>query len=565
MNDENIKLSPLEELKDKSNYLRGRFKELLADDSTHMPKEEIQLLKFHGSYQQDDRDLRSQLIKEKKEKAFSFMIRTRHAAGLVTPEQYLAFDNLSNNVGNKTMRMTTRQTFQFHGVLKKDLKTLIRTVNESLSTTSGTCGDIVRNVTGDPAPFESRKKIKLQEYCQALSDQFLSQSGAYYDVWLEGSKVEAPEILKEGPEPIYGKTYLPRKFKIAMVYPDVNSVDVLTNDIGIAAEVDADENLSGFNIFVGGGFGMSLTNPDTYPRLATPLCFVKPDELLDVTKAIVLVQKENGNRSDRKQARLKYLIDKKGMDWFRQETEKKFGKKLESAHEVTFKDVDLYLGWHEEGDGKWFFGLSVENGRVKDEGDFRLKTALRTVVEKYKPTLFLTAQQDVLLSGFTEDQKKDVEEIFTSHGILLPEQISNVRKDSMACPAFPTCGLAFSESERVLPDLTTELAGKLKELGLDQNRIMIRMTGCPNGCARPYNSEIAFVGRTPGTYTFYIGGSLRGDRLNFVLKDKVPYAELIPTLLPILSSYKENKSEDESFGDYCARMGKDSLLSLVEK
>jgi len=560
---EEKKLTSLEGLKENSDYLRGRFKELLADDSTHMPQEETQLLKFHGSYQQDDRDQRKQLVKEKKEKAFSFMIRTRHSGGAVTPEQYLSFDKMAGELGNPTLRITTRQTFQFHGVFKKNLKELIRTVNEAECTTSGTCGDIVRNVLADPAPFESRKKIKLQEYAKAVSDQFLSQSGAYCDIWLDGEKMHLP-VSEGDPEPIYGKTYLPRKFKIALTYSDINSIDALTNDIGIVAEVNEAEDLVGFNIFVGGGMGMSPSNPNTYPRLASALCFVPPEDLLEITKAIVLVQKEFGNRSDRKVARMKYLIDSKGLDWFRGEVEKQFGKKSEDAHPVDFKPIELYLGWNEEGDGKLFFGLSVENGRIKDDGDFRLKTALKGLVEKWKPQIYLTAQQDIIFSGFNEADKNEVEELFKSHGVQLPSEKSNVRKDSMACPALPLCGLALSESERALPGYIDQIETEISKLGLEDERIMIRMTGCPNGCARPYMAEIGFVGRGPTAYGLYLGGSIRGDRLNYLFKDRVPSDTIVSVVSSLLSFYKEDKNANENFGDFCCRVGQERLNAIVE-
>ncbi|MBI3313589.1 MAG: NADPH-dependent assimilatory sulfite reductase hemoprotein subunit [Candidatus Omnitrophica bacterium] len=556
------KLSPLETIKENSNFLRGKIKEHLAEDTTHFAKEDKDLLKTHGTYEQDDRDLRQDFLKQGKEPAYSMMVRSKIPGGKLTWEQYLNHNNLADRYGNKTLRITTRQGFQFHGVLKKNLKAVIRGIHEKLGTTSGACGDVVRNVMACPAPVQDRKRMEIFRYAKAVSDQFLSHSAAYYEIWLNGDKVNSQ--AQGDIEPIYGKTYLPRKFKIAIAFPDDNCTDIYTNDIGIVPEIETDI-LKGFNIVVGGGFGMTHGIKETYPRLASPFCFVKPDELLDITKAIVLTQRDFGNRSDRKRARMKYLIDEKGLDWFGGEVEKRFGKKTEKCHLIHWQGIENHLGWHEEGGGRWFLGVCVENGRIKDEGSLRLKSGLRAAIEKYRPDVYLTAQQDILLSGFEEGQKAQVEALLTSYGIVLPDKLSNVQKDSMACPALPTCGLAIAEAERALPSVIDQIEQKTAELGLSAGRIVIRMTGCPNGCARPYNAEIAFVGRTVGTYNVYVGGALTGERLNFLIGEKIAEKDLSGFLTPLLISYKEERQKGEGFGDFCHRLGLQKLRLMVEK
>ena len=569
------KLSPNETAKENSNYLRGTIKAQVENESSHFEGSDKDLLKSHGMYQQDDRDLRPQLLKDKKEAAFSLMIRLKAPGGVMSAHQYGVYDDLANQYGNGTLRITTRQGFQFHGVLKKNVRTVLREINKALGTTIGACGDNVRNVLACPAPFKDRRALGIMEYAQKISNAFLAQGGAYHEIWLNNERVaNHPHFPETGTvpgtvpekgdrsvdpvEPVYGKTYLPRKFKIAITFPGDNCVDVYSNDLGILPEIK-DGKLLGFNIVVGGGFGQTHGIQTTYPRLASPLCFVQPEDVVAISKAVILVQRDFGNRADRKRARMKYLIDEKGMAWFRTEVEKRFGKKTEDPHPVHWTAIYNHLGWHEDGDGKWFFGLPVESGRLKDEGNFRLKTALRKAVEKFKPVIYLTCQQDIILAGLEAGQKKELEDLLTSHGVKLPSQVSNVRKDSMACPALPTCGLAITESERFLPTVLDQLEQKLKELGLDQQRIMVRMTGCPNGCARPYNAEIAFVGRTTGTYNLYLGGNLTGDRLNFLYNDKVLEKDLAASVYPLFALYKEKRQTGEGFGDFCHRLGADAL------
>lgn len=553
------KLSPAEIVKANSRYLRGTIAESIAGDSTHFSKDDNILLKSHGAYEQDDRDLRQKLLAEKKEPAYSMMVRLKIPGGRLTADQYLTYSQLADQYGNGTLRITTRQGFQFHGVLKKNMKRVIADIHKALGTTLGACGDNVRNVLACPAPFEDRKKIKLMEYAQKVSDHFLARGGAYQEIWLDGEKVTGLDSKKpEEVEPIYGKTFLPRKFKIAFAWPDDNCVDVYSNDLGIVPELQKGA-LSGFNILVGGGFGTTHGVATTYPRLASPICFVKPEELVSICEAIVLTQRDYGNRADRKQARMKYLIDARGLDWFRSEVEKRFGKKTEAPHPIHWTAIYNHLGWHQQGDGKWFLGLPIEAGRIKDAGPVRLKTGLGEAVKKFRPGIYLTCQQDFLMGELEESQRRPLEELLRSYGVRLPEEVSLIRKDSMACPALPTCGLAITESERILPGIIDQFDQKIAALGLNDRRIMLRMTGCPNGCARPYNAEIAFVGRSVGTYNVYVGGRLTGDRLNFIYAEKVPETGLAEAVFPLLELYKKQAKAGEGFGDFCHRLGLEEL------
>jgi sulfite reductase (ferredoxin) len=555
------KPNPVENLKENSHFLRGTIKESLSNnDLSHFTGEEGNLLKAHGTYQQDDRDIRQKLLAEKKEPAYSMMVRSKIPGGKMTPEQYLLHDELADKYGNQSMRLTDRQGIQFHGVLKKNAKAVIRSINEKLGTTIGACGDNVRNVMACPAPLPDRLKMDILKYAKAVSDEFLPRGGAYQEIWLDGEKMHLPAPLNE--EPIYGKTYLPRKFKFALAFTDDNCTDVYSNDCGIVPEI-INGTLTGFNILVGGGFGMTHGVATTYPRAASPLCFVEPEELVAICKAIVLTQRDHGDRTDRKHARMKYLIDDKGLEWFRSEVEQRFGKKTRSAHPIRWKGIHNHLGWQEGAEGKWFLGLYIENGRMADTQKMKLKSGVRDFVAKYRPEVYITAQQDLIFNGFKESQKPEIEAFLKSYGIKFPNELSMLRKDAMACPALPTCGLAITEAERSLPQAIDELEQKVLQLGLESQRIMIRMTGCPNGCARPYNAEIAFVGRTVGTYNVYLGGSQNGDRLNFVAGEKVLEKDLANFVTPYLLLYKGRRLAGETFGDFCARLGQTKLAEAA--
>ena len=555
----------MERIKEDSQYLRGKIKEELKADSSHFTKDNIQLLKFHGTYQQDDRDIRNKRRKEGLEPFYSMMVRSKIPGGRLSVEQYLAHDELADLYGNHTLRITTRQGFQFHGVLKKNVKAVIRGINQKLGTTRGACGDVVRNVLGCPAPSYDRSKLKVYDYVKTISDQFLWHSSAYHEIWLNGEKVEDVSHKKpEDVEPIYEKAYLPRKFKIAVAFPKDNCVDVYTNDIGIVPEIKNNE-LTGFNILVGGGLGMSHGAKDTFPRLADPLCFVLPHEILEMTKAIVLVQRDYGDRKSRKHARLKYLIHDRGLAWFQAEVEKRFGKTLSLPHSIAWKGFEDHLGWNEQGNGLWYFGISIENGRIKDEGNLRLKSGLKAVVQRFKTDVYLTTTQDLLVSGIKESEKNEFEKMLSAYGIPLPSKLSMIQKNSMACPALPTCGLAITESERTLPALVDRLEGILNELGLASERITLRMTGCPNGCTRPYSSEIGLVGRAVGTYNVYLGGNLDGTRLNEVYGENLPEQDIIKSLTAVFKLYKLKREQGEAFGNFCHRVGVGKLQELVKQ
>ncbi len=553
----------MERIKEDSRYLKGTIKEQLSAPTSHFPKDTAQLLKAHGTYQQDDRDIRNKRRKEGQEPLYSMMVRSKTPGGRLTADQYLMFDELADQYGNHTLRITTRQGFQFHSVFKKNLKTVIRTINQKLATTLGACGDNVRNVLGCPAPSADRLKLKVYEHTKSISDQFLSKSGTYHEIWLNGEKVE--DLTKKKPEevePIYGKFYLPRKFKIALAFPEDNCVDVYTNDIGIVPEVKNGE-VAGFNILVGGGLGMSHGAKDTFPRLADPLCFVKPNEILEITKAILLVQRDFGDRKSRKHARMKYLIHDRGLAWFAAEVEKRFGKKLEPAHSIKWHGFQDHLGWHEQGNGRFYFGVSIENGRIKDDGSLRLKSGIKAAVTRFKTPVYLTPTQDLLISDIQASEKTELENILTSFGIVLPDRLSMIQKNSMACPALPTCGLAITESERLLPSLIDQFETVLHQLGLDKDQISLRMTGCPNGCARPYSSEIGLVGRAAGTYNVYLGGNLDGTRLNELFAENVSESEVVKQLCAIFKLYKLQRNGTEEFGNFCYRVGTTKLRELI--
>lgn len=552
----------LERIKEESRYLRGSIKEELSNDESNFARDTTQILKFHGAYQQDDRDVRTARRKEGKPPLFSVMVRSKIPGGRMSAEQYLVHDQLSEQFSGAALRVTTRQGLQFHGVLKKNVKAVIHGINEKLGTTLGACGDNVRNVMACPAPSVDRVKLNVYEYAKAVSDQFLARTRAYHEIWLNGEPVKDFESAGSDVEPIYGKSYLPRKFKFALAFPEDNCVDVYTHDVGMIPDVDG-SRLKGFNILVGGGLGMSHGAKDTFPRLADPFCFIVPDELADLTKAIVSVQRDYGDRTSRKHARMKYLIHDRGLEWFRAEVRKRYGKELPPPRAISWKGCDVHLGWHEQGDGRWYFGVSVENGRIRNEGSYRLKSGLREIVKRFQIPVHLTAAQDVLLCNLRTEQKKELEGLLKTYGIKEPGTLSNIQTYSMACPALPTCGLAITESERALPSLIDELEAALKNLGLEKETITTRMTGCPNGCARPYSSEIGLVGRKVGTYNIYLGGSFDGTRLNQVFAEDVPQKAVAGKLISVFKLFKERRKPGERFGDFCHRLGIQHVQTLV--
>ena len=559
MSTEPPKLSAVEGHKETSQLLRGSIALTLVDGAEHFSESDKSLIKFHGMYQQEDRDVRKDKTRAKNApKPYIFMVRCKIPGGKVTADQYLAVDQLTDQYANGTLRVTSRTGFQFHGVKMKGLKKIIAAINETLLTTLGACGDVNRNVMAITAPYASPIYDEIQKAADRLAAHFAPRTGAYHEIWLDGEQVHKEPSAET--EPIYGKAYLPRKFKIGIATPQDNSIDVFAQDLGVLAIVEKDK-IVGYNLLVGGGMGMTHGNANTFPHIARPIFFVKPDQLQDGAEAVVKLFRDHGNRSDRKRARIKYLVHDWGVEKFREvlKTYLPFPLVLPRPAEVT--GFPLHLGWHSQGDGKFFLGVSVENGRIKDDGDFRLKTALRTIVSKYRPRIRLTPMQDVILCDLEMESRADIEKTLTDHGVSLHP--SSMRRHSMACPAVPTCGLAISEAERALPGIIDQFEIELKRLGLETENIGVRMTGCPNGCVRPYQSDIGIVGRSGDKYTIFVGGNLVGSRLSFLLKDLVPSGEIVPTLTPLLESYRDQRTPGEGFGDYCMRLGEAETRSRV--
>ncbi|NNC88294.1 MAG: NADPH-dependent assimilatory sulfite reductase hemoprotein subunit [Akkermansiaceae bacterium] len=546
------KLAANEGIKERSRFLRGTIADGLADVATGgMSADDQQLLKFHGTYQQDDRDLRAERRKHKLEKAFSFMIRIRVPGGVATAKQWLEMDRMASQFGNETFKLTTRQAFQLHGVIKTNLKRTIREINEAAMDSIAACGDVNRNVMCNPNPEASAIHPEVQAVAQAISDHLTPRTRAYHEIWLDGEKVVSSE---EEEEPIYGKTYLPRKFKITIAVPPSNDVDVHANDLSFVAIANG-RGLEGFNVLVGGGMGMTHGQEDTYPRTADVIGFVPVGKVVDVAEKVVIVQKEFGDRRKRKHARLKYTIDDHGVDWFRNEVESRLGYKLDPPREYVFTGNGDRFGWSDNDDGTGNYTLFVQGGRVLDNGHHTLRSALRTVAEEIGCEFRLTPNQNVTLAKVAAGDRARLEELLAAAGHSRPEDLSALRLHSIACVALPTCGLALAEAERFLPDVLTNLEEVMEEAGLRHDAITIRMTGCPNGCARPYLAEIAFVGRGPGKYNLYLGGSFAGDRLNKLYRASVQSAEITEVLAPVIRDYAQNRTEGERFGDFVIRQG----------
>ncbi len=496
------------------------------------------------------------------------MVRTKIPGGKLTSEQLLAELDLCDEIGNQTLRITTRQGLQLHGVLKGDLKHTIAQINAVKLSTLAACGDVERNVMCTPVPYSHDSvHAEMQQLADALAEHLCPRTTAYYEIWLEDPEGDGKQKVFGGEEiePIYGKLYLPRKFKTAIGLPGDNSVDLYAQDLGLMA-ICEDFKITGYNVLVGGGFGVTPSAKKTFVAIAEPLAFIHPDQVIDVATAIIKVQRDFGNRADRKVARLKYTIaDMGGIPAFKAKVEEYLGAALAPPRPVKVFAFDDGLGWHEQGDGRWFYGLNIENGRIQDTEQMRLKTALREICAQLRPSLRLTPHQSIIFADIAADDKTRLEQILRRHSVKLSDEISVVRRWSMACPALPTCGLAITESERVLPSLIDQLEAELEKLELQDERFTVRMTGCPNGCARPYNSDIGLVGKAKGKYTILIGGRTLGDRLNFIHKDLVPDDEVIPTLVSLFTFYKQERQPNETFGDFCHRQGNDALLAWAER
>ncbi|MEA5514912.1 sulfite reductase, ferredoxin dependent [Nodularia sp. UHCC 0506] len=571
------KPSKVEGIKERSNFLREPVATQILEDTTHFTEEAVQLLKFHGSYQQDNRDNRV----KGQEKDYQFMLRTRNPGGFVPPQLYLALDNLSDEHGNHTLRVTTRQGFQLHGILKKNLKAAIASIVKNMGSTLGACGDLNRNVMAPPAPFKNRRDYQYAwEYANNIADLLTPQTGAYYEIWLDGEKIisaeESPEvkaarqrngtgtIIHDNEEPIYGTHYMPRKFKVSVTVPGDNSVDLYSQDLTLVVITNQQGELEGFNVFAGGGFGRTHNKEETFARIADEICYVDKDDVYQLVKAIVATQRDYGDRTERRHARLKYLINEWGVDNFRTQVEDYFGKPVAPFKPLPeFKYYD-FLGWNEQGDGKLFLGISVDNGRVKDDGSFQLKTALREVVEQFNLPMRLTPHHNIIFYDIEPANKSAIQEILHRCGIVDdPKTIEPLVRYAMACPALPTCSLAITESERAIPGILERIRTLLNKLGLQKEHFVVRMTGCPNGCARPYMAELGFVGSAPESYQVWLGGSPDQTRLAQPYIDRLHDNDIESFLEPIFVYFKNFRKYEESFGDFCDRLGFDALREFA--
>jgi sulfite reductase (ferredoxin) len=555
--------SKVEHIKSESDHLRGQIGEELAQDSTHFSDAQVQLIKFHGIYQQENRDARQARKAAGSEKAYQFMVRSRIPGGMLTAEQYLVEDELAGRYANGTLRITTRQGFQLHGIFKGDLHSTIHTINEALLSTLAACGDVNRNVMACPAPAANRAQAQVQETAHRIAMHLAPRTHAYHEIWIDGEQVDIVS-LHEGDEiePIYGPTYLPRKFKIGVAFAGDNCIDVYTQDIGLVAALEG-ERLGGFTILVGGGMGMTHGKTQTFPRLATPLCYATVDEVLPVVETIVMIQRDYGDRQNRKHARMKYVVEERGIAWFRAELERRLGHSVQDPRTISWHDVEDHLGWHTQDDGRWFLGLYVENGRIKDDDTMQLRSGLRHAIEEFRPNIRLTAQQNILFTDLAETQRGPLMDLLAQYGIPTDPAEIGIQRFAMACPALPTCGLALAEAERALPAVIRQIEVDLHALGLGNEPLSVRMTGCPNGCARPFMGDIGFVGRSKNLYNIYVGGDQVNTRMNTLYAADVQFDDLAKTVKPLLQSWREERLPGEAFGDFCHRVGVEYLRACT--
>jgi sulfite reductase (ferredoxin) len=544
--------SPAEGVKAASRHLRGQIVEELVLERPDFTKETVQILKFHGAYQQGDRDAR----RAGQAQEIGSMVRVGIPGGALTAAQYLELDRLADEAGDGGLRITTREDIQYHRVRKTNLRALMRALNANLLTTLAACGDVVRNVVACPAPLGDPERARIQDLAQSLGRTLKPKTRAYYEIWLDGEKaVSAEAVSVEAAsaetaaagedEPLYGSTYLPRKFKIGLAAPGDNCIDAYSNDIGIVP------GRVGFTLLVGGGMGMSPGVKATHPRLAEPLCAVEPERLQAAIKNIVAIHRDYGNRADRKLARLKYVLEEWGIDRFRAEFESRMGGSVAPPEPLAWASSADHLGWHAQANGSSFVGLAVPSGRLRDAW----RTGLREVVERFRPGIRLTPQQNILLTDVPAEARAEVTRVLAAHGIRPAEELPPVVRDALACVAFPTCGLAITEAERVLPEIVGGIYGALAEIGLGGESVSIRVTGCPNGCARPYTAEIGLVGQSVNLYRIYLGASPMGTRLGTPFADNVPRSEIVARLQPVFTRYAEQRGSGESFGDFCHRVG----------
>ncbi len=554
-----MKLSAVETMKTESRGLRGHLAEELAAGGLQVSEEGYNLLKFHGSYEQFDRDTATERKHHGMEREYRFMLRVRMPGGLLTAAQYLGMDRLADDHANSTIRITTRQGIQFHGILKGELKAAIAAVNHTMLTTMSACGDVVRNLMSSPTPRRNAVQARIEADVRMLSEHLKPKSRAYYQIFLD----EAPNPEVDETETLYGATFLPRKFKIGITHEADNTIDVLTNDLGIVAHFE-DDTLAGYTVAVGGGLGMTHNKPRTYPRLATPIAFVQPGELIAIVEAVIKLQRDHGDRGDRRRARLKYVIDDQGLPWMRETLATYFGAPLTPPRKLNLQVPDL-LGWHEQGDGCWWLGVPVAAGRIADfPGGAEIRTALRTIAQAYAPNFTLTPQQDVLITDIRPAHRAEIEAILRRHHVALAEELTPLAQYALSRPALPTCGLALTEAERMHQEMVDGFDALLAKYGLSNRRVSVRITGCPNGCARTYAGDIGIVGRMPGYYALFIGGDFEGTRLNFKVLEKVPHEAVISSFDPLVAAWSRDGAPAEGFGDFCHRIGLDGCLAVVQ-
>ncbi|MDA0674632.1 MAG: sulfite reductase, ferredoxin dependent [Cyanobacteria bacterium] len=572
------KVSKLEGIKERSNFLREPLATELGQVTNHFTDEAVQILKFHGSYQQDNRDNR---IKGQ-DKDYRMMLRTRNPGGFIPPELYLTLDELSDRYGYGNLRATTRQGIQLNGILKQDLKATIAAIVKSLGSTLGACGDLNRNVMAPPAPFKHKPEYVIaRDYADRIADLLRPQTEAYYEIWLDGEKAvtveEHPDVVAarenavrgtvftDSVEPIYGTHYMPRKFKVAVTVPGDNSIDAYTQDVTLVVITDDQGELQGFNILAGGGMGRTHNKEETFARVADEIGYVDKADVYEAMKAIVATQRDYGDRVSRRHARMKYLIHDWGVDTFRAKVEEYLGKPLQPYRPLPAWEYRDYLGWHEQGDGNWFVGINIDNGRIYDNGSLKLRTALREIVQRFQVPMRVTGSQSAVLYEIKPEHKDEVQAILDRCGVAEPDDIDTLTRYAMACPALPMCGLAITESERVIPDILGRVRSLLDRLGLKDEYFVVRMTGCPNGCARPYMAELGFVGSAPESYQIWLGGCPNQTRLARTFLERMKIDTLEATLEPLFVQFRDQRRSRESFGDFCDRVGFDDLRQFADQ
>ncbi len=544
-------LSPVETLKAGSNGLRGTLLESLADPITGALREgDAQLLKFHGSYQQDDRDVREERRKQKLEPAYSFMIRTRLPGGVATPQQWLDLDALATQYGNGSLRLTTRQAFQIHGIIKRNLKPTIAAINQTLMDTVAACGDVNRNVMASVNPVQSDAHAEVHAAAVALSEHLLPHTRAYHEIWLDEEKI----IGRDESEPVYGPTYLPRKFKIGIAVPPINDVDVFSQDLGYIAIIE-NGALVGYNLLAGGGMGSTHGDARTYPRLADVLGFIRPEQVIAAAEAVLTTQRDFGNRSDRKLSRLKYTIDSRGLAWFKSEVERRLGEALAPARAFEFAHSGDRFGWIHGINGLSHLTLRIESGRIVDSEKQQALTGLREIAKIHSGDFRLTPNQNLIIASVPDQQRSAIDALVAKHGLDNYQRSSAMRLYALACVAFPTCTLAMAEAERYLPDFLGKIEALLDTYALKDAPILLRISGCPNGCSRPYLGEIALVGKALGRYNLHLGADFQGRRLNRLYLENVDEAGVLSALQPLLRDYAEKRLSQEAFGDFLYRTG----------